>query len=569
VTFASPALLAALGLLVPVLVAFLVRRRRRPTLVASTLLFRRAALARAPTRRIRNLRRLASLAMCLGAVAALVFAAARPSRAAPGTTVAFVVDVSASMGAGGRESPLEQARRLLRRALSGAGTRDRFAVVAAGASPARRAGPLPPGPELDRAVASLAAERGGSDHAAAVSLASALVAGLPSARVVLIHDGGEPLGARPNASHHVPLAQRVVSPPRRDNLGVSGFALRTPADARDDQEREAWIALTSSSASTRSARLALHADGRELARRLVQIPASGDAETRVRVRVPASRLTVRVEPADGTPDALAADDEASLRVVSRPRLRAVVPVASCAGACEPPQDEEDGPVAFFVDKALRAAGASDVVWVPLRVPEADLREGDVLVALGTAPEQRVDLPSVWIGTRRGALPVRVQGEVAAGQARLRSVDTSHSLLRGVALDGVRIERAVAIEAPEGARTLVELDGGAVVAAGGSGRGAWAYVGIAPAHSDMVLRVAFPVLVANALQAVTGASDASTADTVPHAESRLRVAAASEDAAPAEPDPRWRLPVSPAAVLAALGAALLALEAWAYRRGWAS
>ena len=48
-----------------------------------------------------------------------------------------------------------------------------------------------------------------------------------------------------------------------------------------------------------------------------------------------------------------------------------------------------------------------------------------------------------------------------------------------------------------------IDGGTVMIAGGAGRSAWVYHGAEPAKSDLVLRVAFPVVVANALHFVTG------------------------------------------------------------------
>jgi len=159
-------------------------------------------------------------------------------------------------------------------------------------------------------------------------------------------------------------------------------------------------------------------------------------------------------------------------------------------------------------------------------------------------------------------------EITADAAKLRSVEGRDALLRGVVLDGVTVEHATAIDVPQAARALVELDGGTVVVAGGAGQRAWAYLGIDPARSDLVLRVAFPVLVANALSAIGGASNVISAEPCARGEIAMRRASLMVQPLEEEPAPVWHLPASPAALLAALAALLLAFEAWTFRKGWA-
>ena len=155
------------------------------------------------------------------------------------------------------------------------------------------------------------------------------------------------------------------------------------------------------------------------------------------------------------------------------------------------------------------------------------------------------------------------------QIALGPVEGRDAILRGVALDGVTIDRALAIDVPPSARALVDLDGGTVVAAGGAGQRAWVYLGIDPSRSDLALRVAFPVMVANALHVALGAGDVQTAQTVSRAEIALRPLPLLL-APPAEPALSGiRLPASPALLLALFGAILLALEAFMFRKGWAS
>ena len=96
-----------------------------------------------------------------------------------------------------------------------------------------------------------------------------------------------------------------------------------------------------------------------------------------------------------------------------------------------------------------------------------------------------------------------------------------------------------------------------------------WLGIDPEASDLVLRVAFPVLVGNVLAHLGGASQVITAETVPRSEVTLAAADVGV-ALTTAPEPRWRFPTAPAVVVAAVGAFLLALEAWlTFRKRWAT
>jgi hypothetical protein len=555
--FAAPAMLAALALLVPVLLAFLVKRCREVLRVPSTLLWRLAGVPAAQNRRFRNLRRLLSLLACLFAVAALVVAAARPHGSDKGETIAFVVVVSASMDAGGRDSPLAQARRFVAGHIAAGGPVDRYAIIAAGATPVRLAGPIAPGPELDEAVEKLHAERGAADVEAAIDLAAALVAGDGFARIVLVGDGGESVGGLISV-REVPIGRRTFTPAARDNLGISSFATRPAEGMAEGDERDALVTVATSSDHPRVARVILTAEGHEIVRRRVDVPAAGEAEVRARVLASAQRLVARVEPDDGAKDAIASDDEAVIEGAARVPPRVVL-----VGA----DDEGAAASAFFVEKALGAAGIRDIVRAPASLEGVTFGERDLVVALANGPAKKLDVPALYIGTKTGTLPFAIRGDVEGEAARLRSLEAKDPLLRGVALDGITIERASPITAPAGARALVDLDGGTVLVAGGAGASSFVYLGIDPSKSDLVLRVAFPVLVANALHALGGASDIVVADTVARSEITLREAKTETMGAAEEPDPRFRAALRPALLLAFLGAALLALEALAFRKGW--
>jgi hypothetical protein len=76
-----------------------------------------------------------------------------------------------------------------------------------------------------------------------------------------------------------------------------------------------------------------------------------------------------------------------------------------------------------------------------------------------------------------------------------------------------------------------------------------------------------VLIANALHELGGTSEVIAADTV--ARSEIALADAGSSTLSEEPTPRWRLSIAPAALLALIGALLLGLEAYTWRKGWAN
>ncbi|MBX3252283.1 MAG: VWA domain-containing protein, partial [Myxococcales bacterium] len=139
-SFEAPLFLALLGLALPVVVAFLVKRRHPTLVVPSTLRWRMLSVARHRSRRLRNLRRWLALAACLGALAALALASARPLGEGAGETLYVVVDVSPSMGDAQR-GPLSDAIARVRGIASSMGARDRVALIAAGPTPERLLAP--------------------------------------------------------------------------------------------------------------------------------------------------------------------------------------------------------------------------------------------------------------------------------------------------------------------------------------------------------------------------------------------------------------------------------------------
>lgn len=551
----SPLLLGALVLAIPVLLAFLFRRRKEVVRVPSTLLWRKVAVARAPNRRIRSIVRLLALLACVGAVAALALAAARPVGASSGETVALVIDTSASMGDGSDGGGLERAKDWATDFLSSRGANDRVVLVTAGAEPQNVAGPTNDAAILADALDEIEAERDSADLGAALELAVELVRPHPSARVVLLTDGGSSRGAPLVSDDKVAVQSVVFAPESRDNAGITGLAAYLLPDATAFDEREVWVEVATASRVARRLRVILSVGEIELARETIAVDAGGHAQLRRRLRFE-GEVVARVEPADGLADASSLDDEALLRVGRAEPGRVVIIV-------DPARDDS---ASFFVERAARAAGAAELVSLA-PAEAASVRPDDLVILLGDAGI-RPNAPTLLLDTPpQGA----TGAELTADAMNLRSIDERSSLLAGVALDGITIERATALDAETihrlDAHALVDLDGGTVVADGGAGRSRWIFVGIDPTGSDLVLRVAFPVLVSNALVALSGANETRVAETVPRSEVVFEPAP-EEDRIEAHAElPVFALPISPPVLLAGLAMLLLLAELAAYRKGW--
>jgi Aerotolerance regulator N-terminal/von Willebrand factor type A domain len=551
VTAAAPMFLAALALLVPVLVTFLVRRQRQIVRVPSTMVWRLGAQSVAKSRRIRDVRRLLALLACLLGVGALVVAAAQPSGTRWDTTV-YVVDVSASMSG----APLDEARTWLSREVVARGPNARIAIVLAGAEARIALAPSPPGPQVDRAIRSIVAEREVAAMDRAVTLAEGL-ASAAKARVVVLTD-------RPVESEMVRRGTKVEQrlfgrkgPVAPDNIGITALFTRTPPDAQDDQEREATVTVATSSTSTRRARLVVTHGGRVVAERRFEIGDHGEVTEHVSLRG-AGHLVARVTPDDGRADANTIDDEASLdEDVRRPPRVALVRGKG---------DKEESASAYFIAKALRAAGVTDLVEVNAEEPAPSGVEIAVVLRDGIGRPDNVPAFLIGVEPKHTNLGARLIGKA---EAHLRSMASEEPILRGVSLDDLTTLRAKVATPPRGARTLVDLDGGPTLIVGGTGSSSWVWLGIDPEASDLVLRVAFPVLVGNVLAHLGGASQVVVAKTTPQSEVRFEASEIGA-AVPTAAEPRWRFPLAPPAMIAIAGAFFLALEAWlTFRKRWAT
>ena len=257
--------LAALAILVPVLITFLVKKQKRIVKVPSTLLWRLGAKSISKSRRIRNIRRLIALCACPRRRCG---ARPPPLRAAAGsraTSIVYVVDVSASMSG----APIEDARQFLKREVATIGPNGRIAIITAGAEPHVLVPPSPPGPIVDRGIANLDAKK----ENAALDDALALAEGM-HAHVIVLTDHALDKGI----SRGGWTEERVFEHGKvKDNVGIVSMYTRTAPDARDDEEREASITLAASN-GPRRVRLVVTFNGQDARRSRRRHPEHGRSD---------------------------------------------------------------------------------------------------------------------------------------------------------------------------------------------------------------------------------------------------------------------------------------------------
>lgn len=473
-----------LGLTVPAILALYFLRRRRPRRRVPSLLLwrpaRREEEANAPWQRLRP--RLLLFLQLLAALA-LTLAAARPVwSGAAGRSVHRVVllDGSGSMRAavpgaqGSRYGlALERVREVARAMAPG----DRVSVVFAGARPRVLVSEATRAAQVEATLAAApGAGYGPADLGAALALAVGLTGEAGAAEWVLVSDGAldlPPGAALPRAG--VAFRHLRVDGPA-GNVAVTGVAVRG---------RAVQVGVANLGSAPAAGRLVLEGDGQPLASREVNLGPGAEAHVTWEQVPPARVLAARLEGFPPEGNALAYDDAAWWVAAGAGRARVLLV----------------SPGSRFLEQALAAHGAVEA----FRVSPEDYAG----VASGAYDLTIFDrwLPPAWppggvlvVGPPRGSPLLPVQGEFRPGQVSPRA---GHPLLAHVDWRQVHVARAVSLplaSADPGSGSawepVIDSDGGPLLAIQEAGSGRRAVLAFRLQDSDLGLRPAFPVLMAN-------------------------------------------------------------------------
>lgn len=502
--------------LIPVIVAlYFLKLRRQEQTVSSVYLWRetiRDVAANAPWQRLRpNLLLLLQLLF----LAALILALARPfswTRSVAGDHLILVVDTSASMAASDvGSSRLSEAAKEARRLVSGLPSDVPVTLIAVGDQVEVLLSASADRGRLNQTLDGLRPSSGGVDMATALELAAAVAAGEPEAQVVVLSDGGVRLPDRlaiAAETRYLPIGESA------DNQAISALSLDLGAALTG------FVRVSNYGSEAVQRRLTLYAYTEPFDRSAGQLVAVRDldlpADDAIALTLPdlppdTAVLEARLE----GQDALALDDHAW----------AVRPVD--AGA----QIQVVGPGNRFLEIALALLPGVEVTTISLEDYEATWSDADQTAG------QLTDQPANWLTVFDGVLPE--PGHYPLGAllflGPLRSTEffsvtgalegptplpasASEPLLRYVDLRDVLVQRSARLSLPAWGRPVVvtadgQEDAPLLVAGEVDGR-RLAVLAFDLRQSDLALRVAFPLLLANLVDFLAPSSRGAFLGTVP-------------------------------------------------------
>lgn len=494
----SPWSLLWLGLLAPLVLLYVLKRRREIREVGSTLLWELALRDMRAERPWKRLVPHVSLLLQALAIIVAAIALARPAGAGSvpaGARLAVVIDTSTSMGAraaaGAGQTRMDAAKTAARALARGLPPGGEMLIIEAGAEPVVVAPPTRDGAALEVAIARLAVRGGHADLEAGAALGAERLRGAPAgSRVVLITDAAVD-GAIALDGRVAPVEVQRVSGPE-DNTAVVALDVRArPVEDAPDRA-DVFVRVARWGRAAADVYVTASVDGRGVvASRRVRVE-PGRTEAVVMAadfppdrdgRAPAVR--VQLAPADRehpATDALALDD---LAVAPSPGARKL-PVFLV------------GDVPRSVQRALRADDATELFATTLeqlgaREPDAPPLDG-LIVYGGAAPDTAPPGDSVVVAPKASRVFGVELGREVSGPRVVRW-DESDARMRFVTMTDVRLEGVSPVRGA-GARPLLVTDAGPAIASISRPDGETTLIGFDPDRGDWPSKPSFVVFFRN-------------------------------------------------------------------------
>lgn len=478
---------------------YLLKLRRRRVPVPFVPLWARVLDARPAARLFDRLKRLVSLLVQLTLLALMVGALGDPrlrGASARGRALVVLLDGSASMKAtdlpGGRaRAAREAALRLIR----GLGPADRMLLAQMDAQVTALC-PLTDDPaELERALGEYAPRDTGADLAQGLRFATDVLRDQPDPEVIVVGDGAydPPRDARGDVRLSGAALRFEPIGRRGRNVGITAFAVRRYP--LDKSRYEAMLEVRSWSDQTERVELTLLADGAPIDVTHVTL-APGATTLRVLPDLSGANESVeaRIARDDGTRDDLPADDRAFGTLPERRRVR-VLAVTEGNRYLE---------AALLLDEYL------DVVEARPAEAAARLRAERFDVAIFdrvTAPTPQ-GVATLWLRPEGADSPLPHEPGFALappGSALgVSTFDRRHPLTRFMTdLEETHVGRIVRYRPGPRDRIVAAGAAGPMILAGDRGGDRFAVLAFDVRESDFPLRVAWPLLVVNAIDWFAG------------------------------------------------------------------
>jgi VWA domain-containing protein/aerotolerance regulator-like protein len=483
---------------------YLLKPRRRRVLVAFAPLWLPGAGERRSERWARRLRRWLSLALQALVFGLLLLGGADPRPGAAdraGRTVVVLVDRSASMSATDEPGTRLGAARARARALvTGLGRADRALVASFAGDVTAESGFETDAQRLSRAVDAVTPSEEPADLGRALSFAAAVLRGQPHPTLVLVSDGRFSDDARASVQWDGVAASEGEAPSlagvdvrwarvgrRARNVALVAFAARRLPGDPTSVEAALTLRNFGDARSTVTVEIAAGASGAPVDRvRFALAPGETRRHVLPDVAAPGARLVARLLESDD----LSADDRAYAVVPGLERLRVL----------------RVGAPNLYLDGALLSLGETVAVH-GARAEAAEAGRArwgtyDVVIFDGVAPA-----PAPAAGHFLYLAP-RGPGSPFPGRGVLRDPvfsDTrrGHPLLRQLDLADVNVAEAERLTLAPGDVSVASSFGAPLIAARERPGLRVAALAFDVRRSDLPMRAAFPLLVANALGWLAG------------------------------------------------------------------
>lgn len=480
-TFAQPWFLLGFALFTPVILLYLLKQRRRRVEVSTLMFWDKILRDEQTVTSLTRLKKLLSLLLQLLFITLLTLAASRPSLSGNLTgarRIVLFLDNSASMLVQeGSDTRLDLARAKARGVVRGMSSGDSLMLVAVAAE-ADVIHPFTDSKkDLQEAIDHVLPTHGATDFKKAMQLVEQLPADDRETHVYLVTDGAfDPIDIEPPAKTRFAYL-RVGS--RSDNVGISTFSVRPlPSSPRDFQVH---LEITNDSEKDRRVPIELRVGGRLADAFEFNVPA-GKSITRTLRQF--SAQGGEIEAFADVKDSFPLDNHA-YAALPRPRPIRVRLVT---------------PENLFLQSAL---ATDEDVEIDVVKPEKFAASNDVAVTIfhGWHPTITPQGNLIFIGDWPDDIGLKKRGELK--KPLFTEWQRDHPVNRHLALQNIAIEKATGVEPTAAWQKLASsFNEPLVLLREETGRKALV-IAFDTSSSDLPLRVAFPILVANAIRYLNG------------------------------------------------------------------
>lgn len=481
-SFAFPLALCFLGLFLPVILLYLLKQRRRRVQVSTLLFWDRILRDEQTVTSITKLKKLLSLLLQLLFIALLTFALAQPllsDRLTGARRIVLFLDTSASMSVQeGDKTRFDQAKDQAARVIRGMGIGDTLMLISV-SSGTEIVHPFTDSKkELQEALRHLTPSHGATDFRGALRLLDLLPAEERETYVYIVSDGAfDPVPVAPPPKTQFAYLKIGEA---RDNIGISAFQVRPlPASPRDFQ---IFLELTNQTEKERLVPVELHIEGQLVDAYEFTLPSGGT-----------TTHTLRQFSAQGGAVEVVLDVEDSFALDNR--AHATLPAPS------PIQVLLVSEANLFLENALLTDdGVALDVSAPAGYPGTNAHE--VTIFSGWAPAQTPPGNSIFISAWPADLGLTRTGMVE--KPLFTDWNREHPVNRFLALKNVTIEKAAGISSHAGFEVLAGSFEHPLVLLREQPDRKTMVVTFDTLSTDLPLRVAFPIMVANAIRYLAGA-----------------------------------------------------------------